>query len=292
MARIIIFGGQGYLGKNIIYQFTGSHEILTLDRDIEKRFKDLEYQHVGLTDPELINILNDFHPNIFIVSYFGNPREGQKKFYTHLIDSIVSLVSRILSKPKIIFFSSQLVYGNTHYELKQEDQATDPIEFYPKMCLLMESKLFSQFPSNFLILRVPIVYGGLEVEKGYRNIVSYFVSLGRLGKPLTIFGEGSSVRSFIHLHDLIVLLGILISSDTKKEIVNACFGEYYTSVELAEYVRDAFPGVSMSHVPWPKDKLVAASYDIMLDSIYAKSLFTPRYILPDYLDSVNSTKNN
>jgi len=67
LARIIIFGGQGYLGQNIIANLSNEHQFLSLGRRQKKQFKDLTYDHKSINDSDLVERLNSFNADYFII---------------------------------------------------------------------------------------------------------------------------------------------------------------------------------------------------------------------------------
>lgn len=286
MSKIVIFGGQGYLGRNIIEGFGQRHKVITLDRYVEKRFKNLEYSHLALNDPDLQELLNSFDPDLFLISYFGNPRETYLESYQKLSLDIVQLIKKIISKPRVVFFSSQLVYGNSPSHTKSENETIKPIEFYPQRCAEMEGVIQEEFNKNFLILRIPIVYGGEEVEKGYKNIISIFINQAKIEKTLNVYKEGNVIRSLIHIDDFISLLEILITEENKFEIVNACFGENYSISDIAHTITSYFSNSNFQFTKWIGNQKPKQKYDIRLASTISNSLMQPKNNLSTYLSMI------
>jgi UDP-glucose 4-epimerase len=86
-------------------------------------------------------------------------------------------------------------------------------------------------------LRYSIVYGERE---WYRRVLTVFLSRARTGQPLVIFGDGSQVRDYLYVGDLVRLHRRCLElpiADGKS--YNVGTGVPTTVVQLAEAVREA-----------------------------------------------------
>ena len=71
------------------------------------------------------------------------------------------------------------------------------------------------------------------------RVVSNFIVQALLGKPLTVYGDGSQTRSFCYVDDLIEgLLRLMESADDVTGPINLGNPEEFTILELAELVRE------------------------------------------------------
>uniref|UniRef100_UPI00404855B1 NAD-dependent epimerase/dehydratase family protein n=1 Tax=Algoriphagus sp. TaxID=1872435 RepID=UPI00404855B1 len=286
MARIVIFGGQGYLGQNLIKGLEGNHNFLTLGRSREKSVRDGVYQHISIYDSDLIAIISSFKADYFIVSYYGNPLSTDISEYVELNNFICSIYLKFSSKPKIIFFSSQLVYGKVDHFFNCEEDIPKPAVFYAQRCLEFENVIIELSDGNYLNLRVPIVYGGSRQDHtGYKNLVSVFIGLAISGNKLKVFGEGRQTRSFIHIEDLVSLLDTIFSKGADHNILNACFGDHYSIRELALLISSKFKVECETDLKWPEE-MADDFYNVRLDSSKALKLLKAKWNLKLYINSI------
>ena len=84
-------------------------------------------------------------------------------------------------------------------------------------------ELIKMFFSNYIILRLPNIYGG----KGSRSVIDKFIN-----EDIIIYGDGSQTRTFIHVDDLIN--GIIDSINWPKGQYTFGSDKTYTVLELAK----------------------------------------------------------
>ncbi|MCX7621313.1 MAG: GDP-mannose 4,6-dehydratase, partial [Acidimicrobiales bacterium] len=84
------------------------------------------------------------------------------------------------------------------------------------------------------IVRIFNTYGSrMQVEDG--RVVSNFIVQALLGKPLTVYGDGSQTRSFCHVSDEVAGILRLLDSDITRP-VNIGNPDEFTMLELAQLV--------------------------------------------------------
>ena len=106
---------------------------------------------------------------------------------------------------KFIFVSSCAVYGDPKFLPVKETHPTSPISPYA------ESKTVAEhFTTGFsqrhliksVVLRLFNVYGPRQGVKEYSGVITRFFDCCNKGLPLTIYGDGSQTRDFIHVIDV------------------------------------------------------------------------------------------
>lgn len=285
MANIVIFGGQGYLGQNLICQCGTDHKFMTIGRSSDCVQSGIEYTHVSISDSALFEKLNLFQPDYFLISYYGNPMIQDVNVYDRLNNNIWSIYESINSRPKIVFLSSQLVFGEDEVYY---NKIINPSDFYGQMCIEFERQIQVKTPGRYLIVRVPVVYGGVpSLKNGYKNIISVFINLAKNGKELMVFGNGSQTRSIIHMEDFVTFINNLLTRPTSIEIINASFDEHYSIRELASLISKEFKVPCILDREWPVNKSPEKLYDIRLDPSAAQSLVSHKWDLKKYLKVIS-----
>lgn len=111
---------------------------------------------------------------------------------------------RSAGKKKLVFASSSSVYGNTLEVPFREEQNTDaaysPYAFTKKACEVMNHTYHQLFGIDIMNLRFFTVYG----ERQRPDLAIHkFVDLIFSGKPIRMYGDGSTARDYTYYADTI-----------------------------------------------------------------------------------------
>jgi UDP-glucuronate 4-epimerase len=142
--------------------------------------------------------------------------------------------ARIKGVEQFVFASSSSVYGiNDHYPWKEEETLM-PISPYASTKLsgeMLGHVYHKLFGIRFIALRFFTVYGpgqrpDLAIHKFTKNIVA--------GKPIAMFGDGSTSRDYTYVDDTVQgIIGAIHYDKTGFEIIN--LGNHYT-ISLKELI--------------------------------------------------------
>ena len=106
---------------------------------------------------------------------------------------------------------------------------------------------------------------GPHLRPGDGRVVSNFVVQALAGKPLTVYGDGSQIRTFCYVDDQIAGLCALLDSDWDGGPVNIGNPDEHTVLELAELVIEMTDSNSdIVFEPLPTDDPVRRRPDITL----------------------------
>jgi len=262
--RVAVTGGAGYIGSTLVKnlledgysvatidnQFAGSYkhikklktkrlEIIEGDirdqKDLDKAFKgaDAVVHAAALSD---LDICNEKPQEAISVNIYGT--------YQVLEAAIRNSVGRV------VFCSSAAVYGVPKIIPVTEKHATHPLNLYGVTKLTGE-KLIESYNLNHGLetvnLRFGNVYGvGLYTE--WVGVIPKFIAQGVEGKPLTVYGDGSSTRDFVHVEDVTRAIVLSISTpDIKSETLN--IGSETTTVnEIADIISQEVEKATKKHV--------------------------------------------
>ncbi|MBL7738070.1 MAG: GDP-mannose 4,6-dehydratase [Chitinophagaceae bacterium] len=143
-------------------------------------------------------------------------------------------LAKIKDIKQFVFASSSSVYGiNDHYPWK-EDEKLMPISPYASTKLsgeMLGHVYHKLFGIRFIALRFFTVYGpgqrpDLAIHKFTKNIIA--------GKPIAMFGDGSTSRDYTYVDDTVQgIAGAIHYTKTGFEIIN--LGNHYT-ISLKELI--------------------------------------------------------
>lgn len=160
------------------------------------------------------------------------------------VTGTVNVLASVGKEARVVLASSAAVYGDTDAPLLSEDLPAAPVSPYGLHKYVSERYLALAnvlYGTQTVSLRFFNVYGpGLDPEGPYALVVGKFLKLRKEGKSLTITGDGTQTRDFIHVRDIVVALIAAGESSAvgKGEVINIGTGHGTSVNELA----DAFGG--------------------------------------------------
>lgn len=141
---------------------------------------------------------------------------------------------------KVIYAASSTYYGNKPAP-HQEDMAPDFLTPYAasKYEGELQMQMFDRlFHVPTISTRFFMVYGPRQPSTGaYAIVTGVFAKQASQGKPLTIEGDGSHYRDFIHVKDIVE--GLILSQqspDLRGDVVNLGTGSAFSVKEVADLV--------------------------------------------------------
>ena len=152
---------------------------------------------------------------------------------------------------KLIFASSAAVYGQPEEIPISENASTDPTSPYGLSKLAAEKyvRLYAElYDLSTVAFRYFNVYGPGQVSGDYNAVISVFVEQATSGEPITVEGDGTQTRDFVHVQD-IVRANLLAAQSDVTGVFNVGTGRSVSVLDLAKTVRDVIDSESeITHV--------------------------------------------
>ncbi|APC82688.1 GDP-mannose 4,6-dehydratase [Clostridium botulinum] len=249
--KVLVSGGAGFIGSNLVDKLINlGHNVCIIDNlstgNINNVNKKAQLYINDILDP---NVSKIFEKEKFdIVYHLAAQIDVQKSITNPIFDSDVNVCGTIniinncvnYNVKKIVYSSSAAVYGHPGYLPIDEKHVIMPISYYGLSKYTAEEyiRLFSNLNNlDFTILRYANVYGIRQDPKGEGGVISIFMNSLFKKQPLYIFGDGSALRDYIFVED-IVDANIAALSSGSKERFNIGTGVYTSVKELAENMID------------------------------------------------------
>ena len=232
--RVLLTGGAGFIGSHLAEALLGQgYQLAIVDNfdpfypatwkkfnlDDVRRAGDYEFYPVDICDTEAIcQVMARERPDIVIhlAARAGvRPSIEQPQMYERVnVAGTVNLLelSRKFHVEKFIFGSSSSVYGATSCVPFSENQVElRPLSPYAATKLAGEMLAYTYahlFGLQVICLRFFTVYGARQRPD---LAIRKFTSLIEAGKPVPIFGDGSSARDYTFVDDIVagVLAGLI-----------------------------------------------------------------------------------
>ena len=255
MLNLFFIGGAGFLGSGIIETMlkTSQCKVVVLE-PLYANVSRLDGLNVtllrgNLSDLDLIEIvLKQHHIDkvVHLVSTMvpGCGYDEYKQEFENVIFPTIRLM-QLCSRMNIqfVFFSSGgTVYGERKtLEPFVETDPKEPISYYGLSKQMIENSIqFEHRVSglNYLIFRPSNPYGHGQNIHGRQGLIA--VALGRIleGEPITIWGDGSSVRDYIYIDDLTHIVSVLINSGIMNKIINIGSGEGHSVNQIVAILKE------------------------------------------------------
>lgn len=141
---------------------------------------------------------------------------------------------------KFVHVSTGSVYGEAQYYPTDELHPLNPTSYYGVSKLAGEkyARAFSHlYGLDTTMLRYYHVYGPRQENSDVGGVVSIFARRALEGKPLIIYGDGTQMRSFTFVKDVVNINKLVaVKPESKGEVYNCASGIKITIQELAEAI--------------------------------------------------------
>jgi UDP-glucose 4-epimerase len=244
MKKIIIFGGLGYIGRNLCKYLRKKNEVNVFSN--KKYNLDTKYS-VYYNLKNLKKIFKKIHPNvIFYLSGNSYPNNSNKdhiydlKRSNEILQDFLQALSDVKFKGQLIFTSSIAVYGlsdTKSLKIVNEESKLEPLNYYGLSKVISEKQLefFSRkYKINTLILRISSVYG-LDLYK--QVIYDIIKQINKIGKTdIILNGSKKDSRQMIFIEDVVLIINKLIKKKYRFQILNLAQGKKIKILFIANYL--------------------------------------------------------
>lgn len=260
--NILLFGAAGFIGSNLALYLakTTDNKITLLDRKREL-----------FSIPEIVNNKSiTIYESIFDENTeFDQVLQGQDIVY-HLVSTTVPGTSNLqipqelsanvvatakmleacvrCGVKKVIFLSSGgTVYGREMQCPLHENTPTYPINSYGVQKITIEKLLYLYnylYGLDYRVVRLANPYGPYQNPNGILGAATTFTYKALKKEEIIVYGDGSVVRDYIYIDDVIRAMANIVEKDSKYKIFNLGSG-YGTSIQQLINVIGSTLGVDL-----------------------------------------------
>ena len=251
----LVTGAAGFIGSNLVdYLLKHGHSVVCVDNESANNDK-------FYWNDKTINVSGDitnykFMKNVFtgvdyvfhlaaesrLQSAIQNPIQAVQK---NCVGTTVMLqCAREVGVKRFVYSSTSSGYGNNPYP-NVETQPDDCLNPYSVSKIAGEKfcKMYTElYGLETVVLRYFNVFGDRSPQRGqYAPVIGIFQRQRDAGEPLTIVGDGSQRRDFVHVEDVAranYLASLMPLRGHEGEVFNVGTGSAYSIQQIADAISD------------------------------------------------------
>jgi UDP-glucose 4-epimerase len=249
--KSLVLGGNGFIGTHLVDGLLEEgYPVRIYDRS-PNRFRatpqNAEYVVGELGNHGLIRAaVEDVEVVFHFVSTTIPKTSNDDPIYdvrSNLVDTLQLLESCVEAGVRKVVFASSggTVYGQPRTLPITEDHPTNPITSYGVIKLAVEKYLglFDHLHGlDYTALRISNPYGPYQDPGGQQGAVPVFLHRLRTGHPVTIWGDGSVVRDYLYVSDLVEALKQVAEAETQQKVFNVGSGQGISLNELVALIAE------------------------------------------------------
>jgi UDP-glucose 4-epimerase len=257
---LLILGAAGFIGRTLAEAFAA------LDRDVIAATR----RPTSFSRPSIVNVVAPYDsPDQFapllarsraVIHAASISTPGSSEAQPQLdgnLRTMLALVEALQAAPdrRLVYLSSGGTLYGDRQRAAREDDPLRPRSYHGAGKAAAEHFVHAwamQYSGTAVVLRPSNVYGpGQLPRKGFGIIPTAFDCALR-GQPITIWGDGSSVRDYLYVDDLVALCRLAVEQNLPQGVhtYNASYGQGISLVALLDAI-DATIGRPLHRIHEP-----------------------------------------
>ncbi|MGH9386219.1 MAG: NAD-dependent epimerase/dehydratase family protein [Vicinamibacterales bacterium] len=270
-ASVLVIGGLGFIGTNLTAKLAARGArvtVLTPSRERhDEQAKAFERQGVRVVEGDvrdqglMLQLVADQRTIFNLSGQSGAIRSMEDPWSDLDVNCRGNLVvlesMREKSQgAKLIFAGSRLQYGRPLSVPVDEDAPTNALCLHAvhKQTVEQYLQLYGRlYGIRFAIARITNPYGpGQPHGRTSYGVINRLIQLAIEGEPLTIYGDGTQRRDYVHVEDVVVALMALADSPRADGgVFNVGSGVGSRLVDVASRIVEIAGSGRVQHVRWP-----------------------------------------
>lgn len=266
--KAFITGGAGFIGSNIAKYFLSRGWEAVLFDNLSTGYRENIPNHSGATFVEgdvleahaVAKALRGCDAVLHLAASVGNLRSienPQKDSQINVQGTLnVLAAARAEGIRKFVYSSSAGIFGELKKLPIDEDHPLAPDSFYgvSKLAAELHALCYAKlYGMDVVCLRYFNVYGPNQRYDAYGNVVPIFATRKLKKEPLTIYGDGSQTRDFVHVEDVAQANFLAAATPNVTGAYNIGSGTAITINQLAQWM-DEIAGTGKPHQYAPPRK--------------------------------------
>ena len=276
----LVIGGNGFIGKNLVFGLLEEgFEVYVVDKFITN-YEDYQHPKLHLSEGDIndtaaVAALAKKVTHVVWLIHTTVPSTSMADVEHDLQSNVPPLIKFIQEIKKIetithfLYLSSGgTVYGDpVEFKPIDENFKKDPISSYGLTKLIAEEYinfLLRESPIHAFILRPSNVYGRYQNLNKPQGIIGHIFKSALNNTSLSIYGDGSIIRDYIHVIDLCRAIVMCLLSDlgAKRPLTVNIGSGIETSINEMLYLTGKTMGADVVHEKLP-DRGFDCQYNVL-----------------------------
>ncbi|PSN86608.1 hypothetical protein B9Q03_11605, partial [Candidatus Marsarchaeota G2 archaeon OSP_D] len=233
--NILVAGGAGFIGSNLVDELLKrGFEVRVLDDLSSGKLDNLrhhmndkgfEFFQGSVTDyPTVLRVASGVDAVVDLAAKGNLAKSVEDPVSYHSVNTsgALYLLDACARKgvEKFVFTSSGSVYSSEATGAIDESTPYDPASPYAatKVCAEIYCKTFRKvYGLKTVILRLFNVYGPRREKSSYAGAVTNFMLKIMRGEPVEVFGDGTDVRDYVYVGDVVKAIILSLEKDVSGE---------------------------------------------------------------------------
>jgi len=257
--RVAVLGGAGFMGSNFVRYLMKSfsdvdvliYDKLTYAGRLENLHDVLQNSRLRFVKGDICNeefleyILRKFKPDM-VVNFAAETHVDRSindpapflKTNVFGVFTILEVLRKLESVERFIHISTDEVYGDLYGVDGVADEVWPPNPSSPYSASKASADLLIKaygktYGLRYIIVRPSNNYGPYQHPE---KLIPRTIIRLLLGRPATIYGDGSQVRDWLYVEDFCKALYIVAVKGRDKEVYNICPNQFATVREIVEMI--------------------------------------------------------
>lgn len=237
MAKILVTGGAGFIGSHVVRGLVGSgHEVVVLEdmstgkRENIPHGRQMEVVTGDVADKATVaRAMQGCTHVVHLAARVSIPQalEAPEEVLRVNVQGTLNVLecARLQGlSGRVIVASSAAVYGNlSDGAVKEEDAGNvalnNPYAASKRAAEVLTRMYKDVYGLKVTTLRIFNAYGpGMDENSGYSGLLSKVLDSVQNGTLLTIYGDGSQTRDYIHVNDVATIVRALLAAPPEVEL--------------------------------------------------------------------------
>ena len=263
MEKIIVTGGLGFIGSNLINLIKNKYFIINIDKisyasnfnNVDPSIKNYKFYKQDINNKIFIkNILKKYNPSIIFnlaaETHVDRSIDGPKQFIESNIIGVFNLLELIRNykkKIKLIHISTDEVYGDIkkNYKSKEKDayNPSSPYSASKASGDLLIKSYIRTYKIPAIITNCCNNFGPNQYPEKLIPTIIYNILKK---KPIPIYGKGDNVREWIYVKDHCDALIKIAEKGVIGENYNIGSGTVLNNIQIAKKIISAFKKITLT----------------------------------------------
>lgn len=250
--RILVTGGAGFIGsKFVIHALSLGNQVTVLDamtyagllENLDTRAK---FVYGNVCDVALVDELvadADWVVHFAAETHVARSIVNNRVFFETDVIGTQTIAQAVLKHratvKRFLHFSTSEVYGTAEYDVPMgENHPLNPMSPYAAAKAGADRLVYSYFKTYDLPIVIARCFNVYGPRQHPEKVIPRFITNTLLGKPMTIHGDGSAMRDFVHVEDVRQAVLLLLQKGAVGAVYNIGTGIGRSIVNIAQDIGD------------------------------------------------------